>query len=163
MKSAICISSWWAWLSTGKDMVPKKKEFAPSSWYTWYTKAKRGIALLCQPIHLQQEVILCCFPNIQSQIPSQNVLEATKQSGMDWQPGFRKQYSIVGGWPLVIPQSSFHQVLWLFSSVGYSWPRMGQRLLPSCLSKGRKHVRNVRCLHTVRKRAYLLCKNFSMT
>lgn len=136
---------------------------SPSSGYTWYTKVKHDVALLCQPIHLKQEVFLYCFPNCPSQIPSQNVLDATKHTGKNWQPDFRKHYPIVGGRPLVISQSSSHQVLWLFWSVGYSWPRMGQWLLPSCLSKGRKQVGSVCCSHAGRGLVYLLCKNFSVT
>lgn len=92
--------------ATEKDVFQKIN--APRSLYTWYTKTKRGGALLCQPIHHQQEVILCCFPNNQSQIPSQNVLNTTKQTNKDWQPDFKKQYWIVGGRPFVISKSSFH-------------------------------------------------------
>lgn len=55
-----------------------------------------------------QEVILCSFPKNQSQIPSQNVLGATKQISKDWHPGFRKQYLMVGGWPLVISRLEHH-------------------------------------------------------
>lgn len=71
----------WSWTKT-----------AASSWFTWYTKAK-------EPIHLKQEVVLWTFPDKQSWIPSRNVLDATKHISRYWEPGFRKQYSIVEGDP----------------------------------------------------------------
>lgn len=90
-----CVRTWWAWVlhetCYWEGCGPEKKLLQ--------VPGLHGTQKAKEPIHLKQEVVLWTFPDKQSRIPSRNVLDATKHISRYWEPGFRKQYSIVEGDP----------------------------------------------------------------
>lgn len=137
---------------------------APSSWYIWYTKAKHGSAPVCQPIHLLQEVILCCFPNNQSRIPSQNVLDTTKQTSKDSKAVGFKETVLGSGWvtlddlSVIIPPGPA-----VILKCGIFFAQDGPMGAPILPFNSTEAGWKCHAAHTLRREVYLLCKNFSMT
>lgn len=140
------------WLCGSREDVVLDK----SSWYTLYAQASGQYIS-------SRKLFFVVSQTARAKFHLQMSFTQQKQISNDVRPGFGKLLLVVGGWPLLISTIIIRPGLCLFWSVGYSWPRMGHWLLPSCLSKERKKVGNVCCLHTGRRMAYLLCGEFSVT